>query len=165
MSTKKKHCTITGLSPQQLPFSLGTPEEKSLKEQIKREILKAIQDGYTEFSCGMELGCELWAGEILLGLREEFPIRIISVLASEQRADDWSDEDRERYFDEVLPQVDEEIYTSRSDSPEAIPYRNQFLAQKVDRLIAVDNGADISDVSDLVDRAKELGKEIVLIKI
>ncbi|MFI3253838.1 MAG: SLOG family protein [Eubacteriales bacterium] len=165
----KKHCTITGLSPQQFPFSIGSPEEKalekSLKEQIKNEILQAIQEEYTEFYCGMELGCELWAGEILLELRQEFPIKITSVIASEHRADDWSDEDREKYFDEVLPNVDEEIYASRANSHEAIPYRNKLLAQRTDKLIAVDNGADISDVADLIRRVKKLGKEIVLIEI
>lgn len=165
LGIRNKYCTITGLSPQHLPFSIGSPEEKNLKDQIKSEILQAIQEGYTEFSCGMDLGCELWAGEILLELRQEFPVKITSVIASEHRADLWSDEDRERYFDEVLPNVDEEIYTSRADSPDAIPYRNTFLAERTGRLIAVDNGADISDVADLIRRCHKLKKEVRLIEI
>ncbi|MFI3254508.1 MAG: SLOG family protein [Eubacteriales bacterium] len=165
LGIRNKYCTITGLSLQQLPFSVGSPEEKSLKEKIKSEILRAIQEGYTEFYCGMELGCELWAGEILLELRQEFPIKITSVIASEHRAEGWSDEDRERYFDEVLPNVDEEIYTSRADSPEAIPYRNTFLAGRTGRLIAVDNGADISDVADLIRKVRKKNGEIILIEV
>ncbi len=163
--TIKYRCTITGLSQENLHFSEHSPEGNALKLAMKNALLEAIEEGYQEFFCGMELGCELWAGEILLELRKEFSIKITSVLASEHRADLWSDEDRERYFDQILPRVDKEIYTSKADSPEAMVYRNQFLANETDRLIAVRDGADISPVADLIRKVNAQNKEVVFVNL
>lgn len=165
LTTKKEKCTLTGLSNLQLPFSEQSKEGEALKKRIENSILQAIEEGYVTFFCGMENGCELWTGEILLRLKKEHPLKVISVIASENRADFWSEDDRERYFDKLLPHVDEEIYTSRTNDNDAILYRNQFLAKRTDLLIAVDNGADISDVADMIRRCQKLKKEVRIIEI
>lgn len=162
-------CVITGHHAHELPFDLSpnSPETQSLQEKLRSKIIEFVEKDITYFYCGMELGVELWAGEILLALKDEYPdIYIHSVIASEHRADDWSDDDRERYFDELLPHCDEESYTStRDDGGGAMLYRNSYLAKEGDIFIAVWNGAEICDTADLIRKAKKQRKETIVIEL
>lgn len=108
MKELKTKCVIAGHSKAELPHEGDEkhPDIIALKENIKKKLIELIEDGNSFFYCGMELGVELWSGEILIDLKKDNPhFTITSVIVSEKRAEFWSEEDRERYFDEVLCQI------------------------------------------------------------
>ncbi len=168
MEILKTKCVIVGHLHHELQGGgvADHPESIEIQDKLRKKLIELIEGGTTYFYCGMELGVELWAGEILLVLKEDYPqIKIHSVIASEERANDWSEEDRERYFDEVLPNCDEETYTSVRNDDEALPYRNSYLSKQADLFLAVWNGGETCHTADLVRKVEKLGKEIILIRL
>ncbi len=161
-------CVVAGHYPHELRGKGDENHEDStkIKKLLRKKLKDLIEDGTTYFYCGMELGVELWAGEILLDLKKTYPdITIHSVIASEHRADDWSDEDRERYFDEVLPNCDEETYASCQNDEEAIPYRNKYLTTLADVFLIFWNGNELTDTAGLIRKATKKRKQVNIIEI
>ena len=71
---KRAHrCCFTGHRPEKLTI---TEAEALLR--LESAIRQAISDGYTEFITGMARGVDIWAGEIVIRLRDEGrPIKLI----------------------------------------------------------------------------------------
>lgn len=64
-----KTCCFTGSRPKNLPWQVETdPRCENLKQRLKIEIIKAIEDGYRHFICGMALGIDTYAAHIVLRL-------------------------------------------------------------------------------------------------
>ena len=69
-----KTCCITG--HRDIPA-----ERKSIvRELLRREILTAIEDGYTRFISGVAAGAELLFAEIGVELKENYPITLEAAL-------------------------------------------------------------------------------------
>lgn len=168
---KKKNCTLAGHRPNNLSNGNNDnlPQNLLIKRQLEEEIIKKINDGYSDFYCGMEIGCELWAGEIVLALKknpdyQNLGIRLIAVLASEEQANDWDDDTRDLYFDS-LSECDEVVYTSNQLIVDGLLLRNGYLAKYTDCLIAVFAGDKDSNTADLIKRMQEKDREIVMIPL
>lgn len=64
-SQKKLYrCAFTGHRPEKI-----TNSEGRIIIELKKEILKAIGDGYRVFLAGMSRGVDLWAADIVIELR------------------------------------------------------------------------------------------------
>ena len=61
-------CCFTGHRPEKLRRG-----EAEIKAALRREIMRAMDEGYTAFFSGMAAGVDLWAAEIVLELQREFP--------------------------------------------------------------------------------------------
>lgn len=168
MKLIKTKCVIGGHHLSELPIENNEkhPIALEIKSKLRQNIIELIDDGVKIFMCGMDLGVEMWAGEILLDLKKDYSdIKIHSVIASENRADHWSEEDRERYFDKILPFCDEETYTSIHNDDEAKGYHNNFLSRRADVYLVVWNGGEICDTADLVRKAKKMKKEVIVLDV
>lgn len=69
---KVKKCAFTGHRPQSLPFGFNETDERciALKQTLRAEIIKLIEDeGVTHFISGMAIGVDMYAAEIVLGLK------------------------------------------------------------------------------------------------
>lgn len=85
---RKKRCCFTGHRPQKL----NRPES-----EIKRELELAIEDaiarGYSTFITGMAYGVDIWAGEIVVRLRESNPeLHLIAALPFPDFSSRWSND-------------------------------------------------------------------------
>lgn len=168
MKEIKTKCVITGHHLQELECRHDKNHSQALEIQkkLRSKIIELIEEGTMYFYCGMDLGVELWAGEILLDLKKDYPNIIVhSVLASEHRADNWSEEDRERYFDNVLPKCDEETYTSVENDEDCMRYHSNYLSRKADIYLAVWNGGEICDTAELIRKARKMKKVVVVIEV
>lgn len=61
-------CCFTGHRPQKL-----TRPECQIKADLEKAIKQAISEGYTTFITGMAYGVDIWAGQIVVRLRERNP--------------------------------------------------------------------------------------------
>lgn len=72
---KVKKCAFTGHRPQSLPFGFNESDERciALKQTLRAEIIRLIeQEGVTHFISGMALGVDIYAAEIVLGLKSNY---------------------------------------------------------------------------------------------
>ena len=94
---REKTACFTGHRPEKLPGgSSDSPEAKVIKSMLYTEITAAVNDGYDTFITGMQRGIDLWAGEIVLSLAADMPLRLIAALpyrdigSSFKGADKWA---------------------------------------------------------------------------
>ena len=71
-----KKCAFTGHRPQSLPFGFNEADERciALKKVLRNEIINLIENkGVTHFITGMAIGVDMYAAEIVLGLKASYP--------------------------------------------------------------------------------------------
>ena len=72
---KTKQCAFTGHRPQSLPFGFNEADERciALKQKLRDEIIRQIEEnGVTHFITGMAIGVDMFAAEIVLGLKSAY---------------------------------------------------------------------------------------------
>ena len=73
----KHACSFTGHRPERLEM-----RESKVISWLEEQIRKAVADGYTDFITGMQRGVDIWAGEIVLKLKQErMPVKLICACA------------------------------------------------------------------------------------
>lgn len=68
-----KSCAVIGAPPSQFKFKYNEKHTayKRLKRVIREQFILLYQQGVHDFYIGSSLGAEIWAGEILLRLKED----------------------------------------------------------------------------------------------
>ena len=132
----KHACTFTGHRPERLELP-----EKQVKEWINEQIVRAVDEGYTEFITGMQRGVDLWAAEAVLKLIDkDRHIRLIAACAFRGMEESWEMDWQERYY-HVLSQSYLVYYISDHPGRKAYFARNHWMVDRASRLIAVYTGA------------------------
>ena len=154
----KKACTFTGHRPERLEL----PEEQ-VKEWLKEQIERAVDDGYTDFITGMQRGVDLWAAEAVLKLIDnDRQIRLIAACAFRGMENRWDTDWQQRYH-HVLYHSDEVHYISDHPGRKAFYARNHWMVDHASRLIAVYSGAP-GGTKETIDYARKKGHSIVLLE-
>ena len=139
-----KVCAFSGYRPSKMHFtSEDQPECLALKLRLKEEIYTAIEDGFTDFLCGMALGCDTWAAEELLDAKRTLQgIKEIHLHADRPCAGQdlrWSAKHRKRYH-KILEDCTSITEVASHYVPDCMERRNQAMVHRADRLIAVFDG-------------------------
>ncbi|MBO5248959.1 MAG: DUF1273 family protein [Clostridia bacterium] len=156
-------CAFSGYRPAKLPFSSESdPACTLLKLRLKEEIYDAIQQGSTDFVCGMALGTDTWAAETVLEIQQTLkdikPIRLHAYLPFEGQDEKWSAKSRRRYR-EILSRCDSVTVISPHYLPDCMERRNRAMIHRANRLIAVFDGKN-GGTKNTVRMAHEKGIEI-----
>ena len=96
---------FTGHRPQHFSFGFDEnhPDCILLKNQLKKEIFRQIQNGADTFLCGMAQGVDTWAAEAVLCAKEQFPyIKLIAAIPCPDQPKRWSASAIKRYNDICL---------------------------------------------------------------
>ena len=92
---------FSGYRAEKLPFSVSD-ENQGYQEflcRLSSVIRESAEEGYRIFYTGGCTGFDILAGEMVLGMKEEFPeIQLIAVLPFEEQANTWGEFWREKYF-------------------------------------------------------------------
>ncbi|MGN1415702.1 MAG: SLOG family protein [Oscillospiraceae bacterium] len=93
-------CTITstGFEEALLVHSEHERPIPGLKLILLNEIWKLYIKGVTDFYVNCERGIPLWAAEIICSLKMYNKIALHIVVPHENQAEDWTDDQHERYF-------------------------------------------------------------------
>lgn len=155
---RQGRCCFTGHRPQKL-----YREESGIRKDLEDAIEKAISDGYHTFITGMAYGVDIWAGEILLRLREiDSTLRLIAAVPFPDFNARWSIDWKYRY-EALLEKADLIQFVCSSYSAGAYQRRNKWMVDHSDRVIAVFNG-EKSGTKNTIDYARKCGVQIVMIK-
>ena len=132
---RSRRCCFTGHRPEKLKRS-----EEEIKKGLEDAILKAVGDGFSTFITGMARGVDIWAGQIVLRLRQSNPdLRIIAALPYPDCDTRWSACWRRQYV-EVLEAVDLVRCISPLYSMASFQKRDEWMVGQASRVIAVYDG-------------------------
>ena len=138
---REQSVSFTGHRPEKIisPFVENSEEVNAIKLELHNAIVRAIDDVYTTFLCVMAMGVDIWAGEIVLGLRRQFKnLKLIAVVPFPQQANTWPQEWRIR-FRNLLEKTDEVVMISEHYDSDSFFARNRYLVDYSARLVAVYN--------------------------
>ena len=155
--TDKAHtCCFTGHRPQKL-----AQNENQMRPLLEKAILQAIDKGFTSFISGMAPGVDIWAGEAVCRLRNEYGLRLICAVPCPGFADGWPEEQRLRYG-ALLAKADESFYVCDKPDPKCCSLRNRRMVADSGLVIAAYNGTQ-GGTAETVAYAKAAGIEIIYI--
>ena len=83
-----KTCAFTGHRPQNLPFGFNEEDERciDLKKALREQIINLIEKkGVTHFISGMAIGVDMYAAEIVLGLKASYVYRSLPAVPPQGR--------------------------------------------------------------------------------
>ena len=151
-----QRCCFTGQRPEKL-----TEAPEAVQQWLKEQIENAIDDGYVTFITGMTMGVDIWAGEIIVALRDANPqLHLIAAVPWPGFSSKWNIEWSRRY-EALLKNADLVKYISRTYDPEVFHSRNVWMVDHSARLIAYYNGAS-SGARDTIEYAQTRGVELVV---
>ena len=117
---KTKKCAFTGHRPKSIPFGFNEADERciALKQKLRNEIIRQIEEnGVTHFITGMAIGVDMFAAEIVLGLKSAYNgITLECAIPCETQAEKWSEALRNRYFD-IASKCDKETLLQQRYTP------------------------------------------------
>lgn len=115
-------------------FNQTDPKLKYLKEFIKDRLIRYIENGTEWFIITGQLGIELWAGEVVLELKEEYPEANLAVLLPFTGFGENWNETNKTMFEEVIHKADYVNYTSNKDyeSPAQLKGNQVFSVRNTD---------------------------------
>ena len=161
----KKVCAFTGHRPQSLPFGFNEADDRCmrLKQILRQEMIKLIEEeGVTHFISGMAIGVDMYAAEIVLGLKASYPnITLESAIPCESQPAKWNEDLRDRYFD-IAARCDKETLIQKQYTSDCMHKRNRYMVDQADFIIAVWDGRP-SGTGKTVQYAQNQGKIVKVI--
>ncbi len=135
-----------------------------LKEVLSEVIDTAIADGYTDFYCGMALGVDMCAAEIIISKAKENPaLNLHAALPCAEQDLKWTEEEQ-KHYEEILSHASTKTIISPFYTKSCMLSRNRFMVDNSERVIAVWNGSARGGTAYTVRYAKKGNKEIHLIR-
>ncbi|MDF2686397.1 MAG: hypothetical protein K0S55_1578 [Clostridia bacterium] len=140
-----KVCAFSGYRPQKLPFT-SEDDDKCiyLKNELRREIIIAIESGYKNFISGMALGVDIWAAELVIEIKNLYEpwgekIKLFAAVPCPEQSSRWQEWQKEHYND-ILECCEKIFVVSDKYTPECMNNRNGFMVERANMLIAVYDG-------------------------
>lgn len=136
-----------------------------MKEKLRIEIVKAIENGYKTFICGMAIGFDMICAETVLALKKQYPdIKLIGALPCKTQDSKWFYKDKVRYRN-LLDKLDgiRCIYDTYIGA-ECMLERNRYMVNNSSLLIALFDGITIGGTMSTVEYAKMQNLKIVVIR-
>lgn len=119
---------------------------QQLKIKMYEEIDKAIKNGTDTFyfgaCCGFELVCAnlVLSCKKIINFRNPQYIKLIAIIPYEEQANDWSNENRELYFD-TLAKCDDVILLNTKYKKGCYYQKNRYMIEHSSKLICYYNGS------------------------
>ena len=155
--------SFTGHRPEKLPyFSEDDPLCVDLKQRLKTQIEKLINEGADCFFSGMARGVDMWCAEIVLELKQKYPeITLTAVIPCKTQSNSWSGDSKIRY-EKILKSCSKIIYTSEIYDKTCMLKRDRALVELCDVLVAVFDGTK-GGTKYTVDYAEKKHKKVIIV--
>ena len=125
---------------------------------MRREIVKAVSDGYTGFMTGFANGADQYFAEIVVILQKDFPeLRLIAVLPYRKRMDSLC---QKEHTNALLGACAEVIVIQDEYRPNVYAKRNRYMVEHSDRVIAVYDGREKGGTVKTIRFAHQFRKEL-----
>ena len=165
--SKETTACFTGHRPEKICAS-GYPTKaylNQIKSMLYLEILEAVRDrGYRTFISGMARGVDLWACNIVLALKQDYPdIKLICALPYSSHGKSWSGIDKYE-LSRYLKHADEIISVSESYHKDCFKKRNYYMVDRSSLLIGICRDEQ-SGTGQTIRYAKNQGLDTRIIKL
>lgn len=120
-------------------FNDQHPGIPMIKKTIEKRLVALIDQGLEWVVITGQLGIELWAGEVVAELREQYPDLKLAVLTPFlDQEEKWNEANQELYHF-VLSQADyvNSITDRKYENPSQFKMKNRFLVEKCDAILLV----------------------------
>ena len=152
-------CAFTGHRPEK-----AVGYEGKIIVELRKEILKAVDAGYTTFLTGMSRGTDLWAADIIIHLRRyNHNLKLIGMIPYDGFDEKWS-VDWKKHYKLVRKELDGLYVASKEYSPNVYQQRNQLLVDHASKVIAVFNG-DAGGTFNTIQYAQEKGTPVNIAEV
>ena len=132
-----------------------------VREQLRKEVEQAIEDGFTMFLCGMADGSDLEFGAIVAEKKETHPdLFLEAVIPYKNRL-----KSKNPLFKQVLAQCSGMKLIAQEYSPDCFFARNRYLVENSQRVIAVFDGRERSGTAQTMRMAASKNLELHVIDI
>lgn len=165
-----KSCAVAGPKPTR--FKFGYKEDNSLCRKIKKAMLRQFRRLYSKkgvrrFYIGGALGVNIWAGELLLKLKDEpgyEDIELIVVLPFPGHDAKWDIRSRKR-LDHLIRNSTEHFTIGVGECRESYISLNRYMVDRVEYLVVVsERKTEVEGNSfHMTVYAREKGLEIIYI--
>lgn len=137
-------CAVTGHRPTRFKWKYKENNNgcKRLKKRMHDQFIALYEKGVRRFLVGGGLGVDLWAGEILLRLKEQpeySDIELAVVLPFPGHDEQWDARSRERLAFLIRNSV-ECVTVGKTAERESYVQRNRYMVDHVNCLLAVYDG-------------------------
>jgi uncharacterized phage-like protein YoqJ len=142
MRGRQSACCFTGHRPGKLPWKNDESDQRclDLKRRLWDAVESAYESGYRHFLCGMAQGCDMYACESALKLKNlHQDVTVEAAIPCPSQADSWPKGEKERY-QRLLAQCDYETMVSQSYSPTCMQRRDRYMVDHASLLIAMFDG-------------------------
>lgn len=134
-----KVVTVTGYRPHELGiFKADHPGISIIQEAYRRKIIEVIELGAEWFIFSGTNGCELWAGQVLLELRETYPIKIAVFPPFLEMEERYKPYEQEIYIQLQMEADFFEALTQRPyEDPSQLRAKTAFFLEKAEGIITL----------------------------
>ena len=163
-------CAVAGPKPTR--FKFGYKEDNSLCRKIKKAMLRQFRRlyrkrGVRRFYIGGAIGVNLWAGELLLKLKEEpgyEDLELAVILPFPGHDAKWDVRSRKR-LEYLIQHSTEHLTASTEDCQESYISQNRYLVDHAQYLVAVgeEHREQETESFQVTTYAREKGLEIIYI--
>lgn len=132
-----------------------------VKPLLASSIVQLYERGFRNFYCGMAVGFDLLAAEIVIDLKSICPkLRLIAAIPFHSQDRFYSDMDKARY-QKAISQADERIILTTRYNRHAYRIRNAYLVEHSSHIISYfDASIGISGTGQTIHMAERQGIEI-----
>lgn len=135
--------------------------QEEVRERLATTVAFACKSGMTRFYCGMALGFDLMAAEVVLSLKDKFPdIRLIAVVPFSGQSDRWAFSEQERYH-RILAKTDMIVVLSGNYFRGCLLRRNDYMLSHSCGVIAYYDGKPQGGAFYTVRKAERMKMEVV----
>lgn len=161
---EKNACCFIAHRPQKLPwrFDEQHPHCMALKEILLLQVKQMITHyEVRHFITTMQRGVGTYAAEMVLELRDIFPITLECAIAFEEQTSYWLEDERNRFFS-IIERADREVLLQKPFTDGCFRRQNRYLVDQCQFVIAVWNGQP-GGTGDAVGYAVEKHRHVIRI--
>lgn len=103
--------------------------------KLRRALESLLKDGTDIFYCGMAMGFDITAGEVLVRLRKKYPFRLVACIPCADQARHFPSAWRRRYG-ALLSACDERVVLLPAYEKGCMFARNRYMVDRADRVLA-----------------------------
>ena len=149
---QKKTCCVTGHR------DLPQKEINRIKAALRKEIEKAVADGFIRFMSGFAQGVDQYFAEIVLEMRKSNPaLELVAVIPYQKRLDNL----RQKKWTYAMLEACADVVVIREEyQPSVYSHRNRYMVEHSDRVIAVYDGREKGGTAGTIRFTHTMKKEL-----